>query len=114
MWPIVAAGWSEAMLELFPWLVGVALVALFWWRAMGARSAARRAARRACEEAEVIFIDELAFKRIGAARDAQGQWRLARRYGFEFYRSGERRYAGTIEMHGARVARVYMGPRPMA
>lgn len=101
------------MFELAPWLIGLAIVALIWWRQMGARSAARRAAQTACEDAEVRFIDELAFKRIGLARDSRGAWRLMRRYGFEFYRRGDRRYAGTIEMHGQRVARLYMGPRPL-
>ncbi|KEZ77767.1 DUF3301 domain-containing protein [Salinisphaera hydrothermalis] len=101
------------MIDLAPWLLGLAIVALVWWRAMGARSAARRAAQAACEEADVIFIDELAFKRIGFSRDGQGSWRLTRRYGFEFYSRGDRRYAGTIEMHGQRVVRVYMGPRPV-
>lgn len=101
------------MIDLAPWLLGLAIVALIWWRTMGARSAARRAALAACEEAEVSFIDELAFKRISLTRDSHGRWRVMRRYGFEFYRRGDRRYAGTIEMHGQRVARVYMGPRPV-
>ncbi|WP_158583466.1 DUF3301 domain-containing protein [Salinisphaera sp. Q1T1-3] len=101
------------MLELAPWLLGLAVVALVWWRAMGARASARRAAQNACAEADVIFIDELAFKRLGLTRDRTGHWRLARRYGFEFYQRGDRRYAGTIEMHGQAVAHVYMGPRPI-
>ncbi|MDA3922827.1 MAG: DUF3301 domain-containing protein [Salinisphaera sp.] len=101
------------MLELAPWLLAAAVVALIWWRAMGARTAARRAAQRACKDAEVAFIDELAFKRIGLTRDAGGAWRVARRYGFEFYERGDRRYAGTIEMHGQRVVNVFMGPRPL-
>lgn len=101
------------MLDLAPWLIALAVVALLWWRAMGARANARRAARTACEEAGVTFIDELAFKRLGFARDHAGRRRLARRYGFEFYQRGDRRYAGTIEMHGQTVSRVYMGPRPI-
>lgn len=101
------------MIGLAPWLLGLAIVALIWWRNMGARSAARRAARRACEDAEVRFIDELAFKRIRLVRDDHGAWRLMRRYGFEFYRRGDRRYAGTIEMYGQQIVRVYMGPRPL-
>jgi len=101
------------MLELAPWLLAGAVLALIWWRAMGARATARRAALKACEKAEVIFIDELAFKRIGLARDAHRSWRVARRYGFEFYDRGDRRYSGTILMHGQRVADVFMGPRPL-
>jgi len=101
------------MLELAPWLIGLALIALVWWSAMGAKARARAAARAACEDAEMLFIDELALKRLHLTRDAHGKRRLARRYGFEFYQRGDRRYTGTIEMHGQRVARVHMGPRPV-
>ncbi|WP_423822389.1 DUF3301 domain-containing protein [Salinisphaera sp. SPP-AMP-43] len=101
------------MLDLVPWLLLLAVIALVWWRQMGARALARRAAQKACAEAEVIFIDELAFKRIGLARDDHGSLRLIRRYGFEFYQRGDRRYAGTVEMYGQRVRHVYMGPRPL-
>jgi hypothetical protein len=101
------------MFEVVPWLILLAVLALIWWRQMGARTAARRAARAACADAEVRFIDEVAFKRIGFTRDEQGRWRLTRYYGFEFYQRGDRRYTGTVEMYGQRVNRVYMGPRPL-
>ena len=101
------------MLELAPWLIGLALVALVWWSAMGAKARARAAARAACEDAEMLFIDELALKRLHLARDAHGKRRLARRYGFEFYQRGDRRYTGTIEMHGQRVAHIEMEPYPV-
>lgn len=101
------------MFALFPWFIVLAVAAMIWWRAMGARASARRAARAACREAEMRFIDELAFKHIGLGRDHGGHWCVIRRYGFEFFESGERRYSGTVEMHGQRVARVYMGPRPL-
>lgn len=101
------------MIDLAPWLIGLSIVALVWWRQMGARATARRAAQNACAEAEVTFIDELAFKRIGLSRDSHGSWRLTRRYGFEFYSRGDRRYSGTVEMFGQQVRHVYMGPRPI-
>ena len=101
------------MLELAPWLIALAVAALIWWSAMGARARARAAARAACDEADMTFIDELALKRLHIARDTHGKRRLARRYGFEFYQRGDRRYSGTIEMHGQRVARGHMGPRPV-
>lgn len=101
------------MFEIAPWLIIIAIIALAWWRQMGARSAARRAAKNACAEAEVIFIDELAFKRISLSRDEHGTLHLTRRYGFEFYKRGDRRYSGTVEMYGQVIHRVYMGPRPL-
>lgn len=101
------------MFEVAPWLIVLAIIALAWWRQMGARSTARRAAKNACAEADVIFIDELAFKHIGISRDEHNTLQLTRRYGFEFYKRGDRRYTGTVEMYGQTVHRVYMGPRPL-
>ena len=87
------------MFDAFPWLILLAVIALLWWQAMGAKARARAAALAACEEAEVTFIDELAFQRITIGRNAHGQPCVKRRYGFEFYRRGDRRYTGEIEMH---------------
>ena len=102
------------MLELAPWLIGLALIALVWWSAMGAKARARAAARAACEDAEMLFIDELALKRLHLARDAHGKRRLARRYGFEFYQRGDRRYGGIVDMHGLHVARVQLEAHPFS
>ena len=63
---------------------------------------------RACEDAEVTFIDELAFQRIWLGRGT-----LKRRYRFEFYRRGDRRYSGYVDMHGQRVAHIEMEPYPV-
>jgi len=101
------------MFDAFPWLLGLSVVALLWWQAMGAKTHARNAALTACEEAEVTFIDELAFKGLSIGRDAHGRPCIKRRYGFEFYRRGDRRYAGTIEMHAERVAQVQLDPYPI-
>ncbi|MES1924260.1 DUF3301 domain-containing protein [Salinisphaera sp. T31B1] len=101
------------MFEFFPWLLGLAVLALLWWQSMGAKARARRAALEACEAAEVSFIDELAFKGIRLGRDERGQICLKRRYGFEFYRRGDRRYAGEIEMHAERLAHVQLDPYPI-
>ena len=101
------------MLELAPWLIGLALIALAWWSAMGAKARARAAARAACDEAEMTFIDELAFKRIELGRNARGQWCVKRHYVFEFYHTGDRRYGGSVEMHAQHVARIQLDPYPV-
>lgn len=95
------------MFEFFPWLLGLSVLALFWWQSLGARWAARRAAIAACKEAGVTFIDELVFKRLSLGRGA-----LKRRYRFEFYQRGDRRYTGWVDLHGQRVVHVEMGPHP--
>jgi len=91
-------------------LLAAALLA--WWSTLGARTRARGAARRACEEAGVLFIDELAFKRLRFGRDRRGQPCLKRTYAFEFVVGGERRYAGEVELHAQRVVTVRMDPHP--
>jgi len=101
-------------MDYFPWLIGLSVLALLWWQAMGAKARARAAALKACEHAEVTFIDELAFKRIAIGRDARGQPCIKRCYAFEFYRRGDRRYTGEIEMHAERLARVHLDPYPVA
>lgn len=101
------------MFDAFPWLIGLSILALLWWQAMGAKTRARRAALKACEEAEVTFIDELAFKGMTLGRAGNGALCIKRRYGFEFYRRGDRRYAGEIEMHGERLARLQLDPYPL-
>jgi hypothetical protein len=101
------------LFNYLPWLFALVFVALFWWSAIGARAKARRAAQRACADAELRFIDELAFQRIWLGRDAGGRLCIKRRYGFEFYQRGNRRYGGNIEMHAQCVARVHLDPYPM-
>lgn len=101
------------MMDLFPWLFALALVVLAWWSALGAKTAARRAARAACRDAGVGFIDELALKCLTIGRDGHRRVRIKRVYGFEFYWSGERRHAGEVVMHGQRVAGVQLDPYPV-
>lgn len=93
-------------------LLILALAGLGWWNALGARTAARRAARAACVKAGVGFIDEVALRRIRPGRDARGNPCLKRVYGFEFFVAGDRRYAGEIALAGHRVVRVHMDPHP--
>ena len=100
-------------MDSFPWLIGLAVIALLWWHALGARMKARRAAQRACRKAELHFIDELAFKRIELGHNARGQWCVKRHYVFEFYHTGDRRYGGSVEMHAQHVARIQLDPYPV-
>lgn len=99
-------------MDFIPLLLALAVIGLGWWSALGARARARTAARRACTRAQVLFIDELALKRVRPGRGDRGQPCLKRDYGFEFTVRGERRYAGEVAVHGQQVVFVHMEPHP--
>jgi len=88
------------------WLVlaGLALLALLYLDGMQVRERALRAGRAYCRNIGVQFLDETVSRHhVGLARDAVGQLRIRRRYGFEFTSDGERRYRGEITMLGSRL-----------
>lgn len=93
-------------------LLILAGIGLAWWSALGARNGARHAARKACQRAGVAFIDELAFKKLSVARDSRGMLCLKRQYAFEFYVTGNIRYAGQVEMLARRLGKLQMDPYP--
>lgn len=87
-------------------LLGAAAVAVVWiyFEGMRVREAALRAGREYCRTSGLQLLDEtVARQRIGVARDAGGQLRIRRAFGFEFTSDGERRYRGEIAMLGMRV-----------
>lgn len=104
-------------IDTLPWLFLAVLISLAWWNAIGAKTKARRAAQRACADAEVRFIDELALKRLHPARitynSGHRAWHVRRVYRFEFYWSGEMRHVGHVVMHGQRVITVHLDPYPL-
>ncbi|MCG3170605.1 MAG: hypothetical protein CALGDGBN_02172 [Pseudomonadales bacterium] len=87
-------------------LLGAAMAAAAWiyFEGMRVREAALRAGREYCRTSGLQLLDEtVARQRIGVARDAGGQLRIRRAFGFEFTSDGERRYRGEIAMLGMRV-----------
>lgn len=90
----------------------LALLGLGWWNALGARNTARRAAKAACSQAGVAFIDELALQALSVARDRRSLLCVKRTYGFEFYVRGNVRYAGLIRMRARTVTAIHMDPYP--
>jgi hypothetical protein len=84
-----------ALLGVAGWLV---------FAGMRVRELALKAGRDYCRAIGVQFLDEtVSSQGVSLARDAGGQVRIQRRYGFEFTSDGERRYKGEIRMLGARV-----------
>ena len=98
-------------MDNMPVLFALVLIGLAWWNALGARKNARAAAQKACRQAQVVFIDEIALRRLRPGWDTGGPC-LLRRYDFEFYLRGDRRYAGHVCLRGQRVRHVQLDPYP--
>lgn len=86
----------------------------FWiWRGMGLRDRALGLVRQHCKKADVQLLDEsIALTRLRIGRDQAGRFCIRRWYGFEFTVTGERRYAGSVELQGARLAKIELAPHP--
>jgi len=98
--------------NLFIFLLMVGVAAWFW-HSHGIRERALAAVRRHCAKMDVELLDgNVAFRRLGLIRDARGQRRFARIYGFEFTVTGEQRHQGTVVMFGARPAPIEMDAHP--
>ncbi len=83
------------------------------WRGLGLRDHALRLVRRHCTNAGVQLLDEsIALSRLRLARGRHGRPGLVRRYAFEFTVTGERRYTGLIELHGASLRKIELAPHP--
>lgn len=94
------------MAELFALLI-LALVIWFVWDSLKAREAAHAAARKACEEAGVQFLDDTVSQSgIRLARDAEGRVVMERQFRFEFTPSGDDRQQGRVRLLGGRVQEV--------
>ena len=92
----------------FVWLL-MALVVVGWisFNGIQVREGALRAGREYCKAHGLQLLDQTVERtRSSLSRDERGQWRIWRRYGFEFTSDGERRYAGEIITLGQRVLRV--------
>lgn len=82
----------------------LALAAWFAWDGLKAREAAYAAARRACEEAQVQFLDDtVGQSSLRLARDAEGRMRFERHFRFEFSTTGDDRQQGRVRLLGGRV-----------
>lgn len=95
-------------------LLILAVAAGFWlWRTLGLRDRALALVRQHCRQADVQLLDESIY--LNDLRVKRGGWMrltLARRYGFEFTVTGERRYQGYVELHGARLHHIELAPHP--
>lgn len=85
-------------------LAALAGVAAFWWDGLQKREFAIQAARRACEQASVQFLDEtVALKKMTLRRDANQRARVYREFAFEYSSVGDDRQTGRVYLLGNRV-----------
>lgn len=88
------------MLEL-AFLVGLGVAAWFWLETRHVQEIAVAHCRRACENAGVQFLDDIApVWGIKLARDANGVMRLRRLYTFDYSNAFGERRVGSIIMLG--------------
>ena len=94
------------MAELFVLLL-LALAVWFVSDSLKAREAAHAAARRACEEAGVQFLDDTVSQSgMRLTRNADGRVTFERYFRFEFSPTGDDRQQGRVRLLGGRVQEV--------
>lgn len=81
----------------------------YWWDSVRTQEIARNAGLRACQQADVQFLDDtVERKRQWLRRNSQGRMQLCRLYFFEFSSDGAERYQGRVVMFGQAVREVEM------
>jgi hypothetical protein len=95
-------------------LMLLATGAAWLWHNHGLRERALERVKQHCTKLEIELLDgNVALKKIGFIKDANGRRRLARVYNFEFTVTGETRHTGTITQFGAHSAQIELAPYPM-
>ncbi|EXF91758.1 hypothetical protein HK44_013185 [Pseudomonas fluorescens HK44] len=95
-------------------LMLLATGAAWLWHNHGLRERALERVKRHCAKLDIELLDgNVALKKIGFVKDANGRRRLARVYNFEFTVTGETRHMGTITQFGAHSAQIELAPYPM-
>lgn len=94
------------MAELLAFLL-LALAIWFVSDSMKAREAAYSAARKACQEANVQFLDDTVSQvSMRFARNAEGHAALERFFRFEYSTTGDDRQQGRVRLLGNRVQEI--------
>lgn len=84
------------------------------WHNHGLRERALARVVQHCANLKIELLDgNVALKKIGFVKDANGRKRLARIYDFEFTVTGETRHSGTITQFGAHSAHIELAPYPI-
>jgi hypothetical protein len=85
----------------FLFIILIILLMVLWQDSSRCYEIAYRYAREICRQNNVNFLDDsLVIRKLWIKRDARGNFRLQRHYGFEFSSDGSQRYQGRINMLG--------------
>jgi hypothetical protein len=83
----------------------------FWLDSLKTREIGVNAARRACQDEGLQFLDEsVAGRSLRLARDDAGRLRLRRIYAFEYSDTGNDRRSGSVTMLGHDVEFLHVRP----
>lgn len=101
------------MFELF--ILGLGgLFGYYLWDSHGAKESATLAARAACRERHLQFLDFSVVKlRTGINRNQTGQPQWQRIFSFEFTVGSDERYNATIELRGKQLYQIDFEAHPM-
>lgn len=95
-------------------LLLLAVLVWFWYDSLRALEIARKAGKRACDDANVQFLDDtVAGIALALVRDKSGRRVLRRTYQFEFSETGNTRLEGQLIVLGDRIESVTMEPYQM-
>lgn len=92
-------------------ILSIAALLWLWFDSLRALEIARAAGRRACQDADVQFLDDtVAGTSLALVRNESGRRVLRRTYRFEFSDTGNTRLEGQLILLGAKVESVIMEP----
>ncbi len=95
-------------------LLLLAALGWFWFDSLRALEIARNAGKRACDDANVQFLDDtVAGIALALVRNKSGRRVLRRTFRFEFSETGNTRLEGQLIVLGNRVESVTMEPYQM-
>ena len=94
-------------------IVILLMCGVIWYLLVGmrAKELARRAGKLACENMDVLFLDDtVVLEKIRIRRSPTGSLAFFRVYNFEFTSDGGERYKGSISMLGRKTQKLDMPP----
>lgn len=93
-------------------LLSFGLLIWFWLDSLRAREIGVAAARDACADEGLQFLDDTVVGRaLSLARDDQGRLRLRRVYAFEYSDTGDNRRPGSVTMLGHEIELLHVRPK---